>query len=119
MNIIERAERRKARRRYNIKQKNQRGLPRLVIFRSNKNISAQIIDDKSGKILAACYSVEEAVTKKGYNKEGATSVGKEIAARALKNKINEVVFDIGSYKYHGRVAALVEAALSSGLGQKG
>lgn len=115
MNIAEKTERRKTRRRYNLQQKNHRGLPRMTIFRSNKNISVQIIDDKVGKTVVACSSLEKDLNTKGYNKEGATLIGKKIAERALAKKINEVVFDIGIYKYHGKVASLIEAALASGL----
>lgn len=115
MKVIKRVERRKLRRRYNLQQQNHRGLPRMTIFRSNKNISVQIIDDKAGKTLASCSSLEKDIKTKGYNKEGATLVGKKIAERALAKNVNDVVFDIGSYKYHGRIASLIEAAIASGL----
>jgi large subunit ribosomal protein L18 len=93
--------------------------PRLSVFRSSKNIYAQIIDDTNSKTLVNASSltkgVSEDVKKKGGNKEGAALVGKLIAERALKSGIKKVVFDRNGFLYHGRVKALAEAAREGGL----
>ena len=92
--------------------------PRLCVFRSNTNIYAQIIDDEAGKTLVSASTLEKEVKssiENGSNKEGAAAVGKKIAERALAANINEVVFDRGGYIFHGRVAALAEAAREAGL----
>ena len=92
--------------------------PRLCVFRSNANIYAQIIDDEAGKTLVSASSLDKEVKasiENGSNKEGAAAVGKKIAERALAANINEVVFDRGGYIFHGRVAALAEAAREAGL----
>ena len=92
--------------------------PRLCVFRSNTNIYAQIIDDEAGKTLVSASSLDKEVKasiENGSNKEGAAAVGKTIAERALAANINEVVFDRGGYIFHGRVAALAEAAREAGL----
>lgn len=86
-------------------------VPRLNVYRSNKNIYAQIIDDSKGVTLASCNSMKE----KGNNLEVASKVGKAIALEAKKKKISKVVFDRGGYLYHGRVKALAEAARENGL----
>ena len=83
--------------------------PRLNVFRSNTQIFAQIIDDVKGVTLVSSSSVELKI-KNGGNVEGAKLVGKDIAEKAKKAKINKVVFDRGGYLYHGRVQALAEAA---------
>ena len=88
--------------------------PRLNVFRSNKNIHAQIIDDVNGKTLASANSVEMKL-ENGSNIEAAKKVGAEIAKRALAANIDHVVFDRGGYVYHGRVQALAEAAREAGL----
>lgn len=88
--------------------------PRLVVFRSNKNIEAQIIDDVKGHTLVASGSVALKLSN-GGNKEGAAKVGADIAAKALAKGITKVVFDRGGYVYHGRVAALADAAREGGL----
>ena len=88
--------------------------PRLNVFRSNTQIFAQIIDDVKGITLASSSSVELKI-KNGGNAEGAALVGKDIAEKALKLKIKNVVFDRGGYLYHGRVQALAEAARENGL----
>lgn len=88
--------------------------PRLNVFRSNKQIFAQIIDDTKGVTLVSSSSLELKLTN-GGNIEGAQAVGKDIAAKAKKAKITKVVFDRGGYLYHGRVAALAEAARENGL----
>lgn len=90
--------------------------PRLNVFRSNKQIYAQIIDDTTGKTLCSASSIEKEVdTKNGSNVEAATKVGTLIAKRAIDLKIEAVVFDRGGYLYHGRVKALAEAARAAGL----
>ena len=88
--------------------------PRLNVFRSNTQIFAQIIDDVKGVTLVSSSSVELKI-KNGGNVEGAKLVGKDIAEKAKKAKINKVVFDRGGYLYHGRVQALAEAARENGL----
>ncbi len=88
--------------------------PRLVVFRSNKHIEAQIIDDVKGVTLASASSVQLKLSN-GNNVEGAKVVGAKIAEAALAKKIKNVVFDRGGYIYHGRVAALAEAAREGGL----
>jgi large subunit ribosomal protein L18 len=87
--------------------------PRLCVFRSNKHIYAQLINDENGKVLLAASDLE--VKKGGTKKELAHEVGKLIAQKAKKKKIEKVVFDRGGYKYHGRVKALAEGAREQGL----
>ena len=90
--------------------------PRLSVFRSNANISAQIIDDEKGVTLVSASSLEkELKIKNGGNTEAAKIVGAEIAKRAKKAKISKVVFDRGGYLYHGRVKALADSARQNGL----
>lgn len=86
--------------------------PRLVVHRSNLNISAQLIDDNKGITLASANDLKE---KKGTKTERASLVGKSIASNAKKNKIDNCVFDRNGYAYHGRVKALAEAAREAGL----
>ena len=88
--------------------------PRLCVFRSNKNISAQIIDDENGITLVSASSLE-LKKKNGGNIEAAKKVGEKIAEAAKKAKITKVVFDRGGYLYHGRVEALANAAREKGL----
>ena len=88
--------------------------PRLNVFRSEKNIYAQIIDDVAGNTLVAASSVEKDFGP-GSNKEAARKVGKLAAERALAKGIEEVVFDRGGYIYHGRVKELAEGAREGGL----
>ena len=91
-------------------------MPRLNVFRSNANISAQIIDDVKGVTLVSASTLEkELKIKNGGNVEAAKLIGEEIAKRAKKAKITKVVFDRGGYLYHGRVKALAEAARENGL----
>ena len=90
--------------------------PRLNVFRSNANITAQIIDDEKGVTLVSASTLEkELKIANGGNVEAAKVIGAEIAKRAKKAKIKEVVFDRGGYLYHGRVKALAEAARENGL----
>ena len=89
-------------------------VPRLCVFRSNKNISCQIIDDENGVTLASASSLSLKL-KNGGNIEAAAKVGKAIAEAAKQAKITKVVFDRGGYLYHGRVEALANAARENGL----
>jgi large subunit ribosomal protein L18 len=91
--------------------------PRLSVFKSEKNIYAQIIDDINGVTLVAASSLDKdfAAKGKGGNKEGAKLIGETVAKRAIEKGINDVVFDRGGYVYHGRVKELAEAAREAGL----
>ena len=92
------------------------GKCRLSVHRSSKNIYAQVIDDRIGKTLAAVSSLEKSLGVVGKNNiEVATKIGKEIASRALKKGIKEVVFDRGGLLYHGKIKALADAARENGL----
>ena len=109
--------RRRARLRYQLTVKSN-GRPRLSVFRSGKNIYAQIIDDSQGRTLAAASSLDKdlrAGIKTGADKAAAMAVGKLVAERALAVGVTDVVFDRGAYLYHGRVKALAEAAREGGL----
>jgi large subunit ribosomal protein L18 len=91
--------------------------PRLSVFRSVKNIYAQIIDDTTGKTLVTASSVDAAKgdLKHGGNKNAAAAIGKAIATRAVEKGITQVAFDRNGYQYHGRVKALADAAREAGL----
>ena len=89
--------------------------PRLCVFRSEKHIYAQIIDDVAGNTLVAAASNEKGFEGSGSNKEGARAVGKLVAERALAKGIDTVVFDRGGYVYHGRVQELADGAREGGL----
>jgi large subunit ribosomal protein L18 len=109
-------ERRKLRVRRTLKARTDR--PRLSVFRSSQHIYAQIIDDTSGKTLAAASSLEKDMRtslKTGADKAAAAAVGKLVAERAAKAGVTKVVFDRGSYMFHGRIKALADAARESGL----
>ena len=92
---------------------------RLVVYRSNRNIFAQIVDDNDHKTLVSASSIDKAVSdliKSTENKiKQSEIVGKELANRAKNNKIAEVIFDRNGYKYHGRIKAFAEAARKGGL----
>jgi large subunit ribosomal protein L18 len=88
--------------------------PRLSVFRSARHIRAQIVDDSTGRTIAAA-STEEKDFKNGGNVAAATSVGKKVAERAKAAGVEKVVFDRGGFRYHGRVAALADAARKEGL----
>jgi large subunit ribosomal protein L18 len=110
-------QRRKARVRRTIRER-ANGRPRLSVFRSSKQIYAQIIDDEKGETLAAASSIEKSnrdSLKTGADIEAAKVVGKLIAERAAAKGVKEVVFDRGSYMYHGRVKALADGAREGGL----
>ena len=89
--------------------------PRLAVYRSNANISAQIIDDVAGVTLVSASTVEASFVGLGSNKAAAAKIGELIAERAIKAGITTVVFDRGGYIYHGRVSELAEGARKGGL----
>ena len=89
--------------------------PRLCVYRSNANISAQIIDDERGVTLVSASTLEASFEGIGSNKEAAKKVGMTIAQRAIEKGISEVVFDRGGYIYHGRVSELAAGAREGGL----
>lgn len=89
--------------------------PRLAVFRSNRYIYAQVIDDHAGHTMAQASSREPAVGGKTLTVETAAEVGKLVAARASEAGVTEVVFDRGGFQYHGRIKALAEAARKAGL----
>ena len=89
--------------------------PRLAVYRSNANISAQIIDDVKGVTLVSASTFGSGFTGNGGNKAAAREIGKTIAQKAIAQGITEVVFDRGGYLYHGRVSELAEGAREGGL----
>ena len=89
--------------------------PRIVVFRSNRGISAQLVDDLEGRTLASASWVQLKKSFKGDKSEQAAEVGKLLAANAKRAGIEQVVFDRGGYLYHGRVKALADAAREGGL----
>jgi large subunit ribosomal protein L18 len=90
--------------------------PRLAVFRSNKHISAQVIDDRSGRTIAAASTIETDLRASATgNKDAATQVGRLVAERAKAAGVSKVVFDRGGNLYHGRVAAVADAARDAGL----
>ena len=95
------------------------GRPRLTVHRSLKYIYAQVVDDANGKTLAACSSLEKAISggkgKSAKNVEAAKKVGEELAKKALAAGVKQVAFDRGASVYHGRVKALAEGARAGGL----
>jgi large subunit ribosomal protein L18 len=102
--------------RYNIRGTEER--PRLTVFRSNRNIFAQIIDDSKGTTLCQASTLDKEISKKTgdpFNKDTARKVGMSLAVRAKALKIDKVVFDRGPYLYHGKVKALAEGAREGGL----
>ena len=112
--------RRKCKRRVRAKVQGTAQRPRLSVFRSNRHIYAQLIDDSAGRTLAAAGTKQSALVKaladaRASNKAAAQLVGKTIAAQALANGVTQVCFDRGSYRYHGRVKALADAAREAGL----
>jgi large subunit ribosomal protein L18 len=112
-----RFERRKRRSRFALKKVNS-GRARLSIFRSSKNIYAQVIDDQAGRTVAAASTVEKTLKadlKSGADQAAAEAVGKLVAERAKEAGVDTVVFDRGGYRYHGRVKAVAESARAAGL----
>ncbi len=112
-NKNESRERRHNRLRKKISGTNER--PRLSVFRSNKNIYAQIIDDIKGITIVAASTISKDFDGTGNNKEAAKKIGEDIAKKALDKGIKQVVFDRGGYIYHGRVKELAEGAREAGL----
>ena len=111
------SDRRKARVRLAIR-KNAGGRPRLSVFRSSKQIYAQVIDDARGVTLASASTLEKSNReglKTGADKAAAEQIGKLVAQRAVEAGVTEVVFDRGSYMFHGRVKALADGAREGGL----
>ncbi len=110
-------ERRRIRLRFQLRSK-AGGRPRLSVFRSGRNIHAQVIDDASGRTVAAASTLDRGLReqlKTGADSAAAAAVGKLIAERAKAAGVSQVVFDRGAYLYHGRVKALAEAAREGGL----
>ena len=92
--------------------------PRLTVYRSHRNLACQIIDDASGRTLVAVGTKDKDVRTNlayGGNKAAAQAIGKMLAEKAMAAGIKQVAFDRGHYKYHGRVAALADAAREAGL----
>jgi len=92
--------------------------PRLAVFRTHKHIYAQIIDDSAGRTLASASSMDKQIRDAigfGGNKQAAEAIGKAVAERAQAAGVKKVCFDRGEFRYHGRVAALAEAARAAGL----
>ncbi len=121
MKVLKRLDTGRTRRKYRVRNKVRRsanGRPRLSVFRSNKHMYAQIIDDTTGRTLASASTVEADLGGAGKyagNKDAAAKVGQVIAERAKAAGVETVAFDRGIYQYHGRVAALAEAARAGGL----
>ncbi len=121
MKVLKRLEVGRQRRKFRVRNKvrsSAHGRARLSVFRSNKHMYAQIIDDATGTTLASASTVEADLFGAGKyagNKDAATKVGQVIAERAKAKGIDAVVFDRGVYKFHGRIAALAEAARAGGL----
>ena len=120
MNTQKTINRRRLRRRRHVRNKlrGDAARPRLSVYRSHKHIACQLIDDLTGKTLASAGTRDKELrgdVKMGGNKVAAQLVGKAIAERAKAQGIETVRFDRGSYKYHGRVAALADAAREAGL----
>jgi len=92
--------------------------PRLTVFRTHKHIYAQIIDDSAGRTLASASSMDKQIRSSvgfGGNKQAAEAIGRAVAERAKAAGVSKVCFDRGANRYHGRVAALAEAARAAGL----
>jgi len=119
MKLIKRVHNRRVRRAFRVRNRIRKaGRLRLSVFRSNRHMYAQIIDDATGKTLVGANTMESAVSGPATyagNLDAATKVGELLASRAKENGITEVAFDRGDYKYHGRVKALAEAAREGGL----
>ncbi len=114
--ILRQRQRRRHRVRRHIRGTSER--PRLTVFRTSKHIYAQIIDDASGRTLVSASTMDKKLRENvgfGGNQAAAAAVGQEVAARAKAAGISQVCFDRGSFRYHGRVAALASAAREAGL----
>ncbi len=109
--------RRKQRVRTRVRRRNN-DRPRLSVFRSAKNIYAQVIDDRGGSTVVAASTLDKEIrdsVKSGATRDAAAAVGKLVAERAVSKGFSEVVFDRGAYLFHGRIKALAEAAREAGL----
>ncbi len=118
MKLIKRAAKQKERRGFRVQNRvRSSGRLRLTVFRSNKHIYAQIVDDVAGQTLVSASTVEKSVLPEGHGSDctAAAAVGKALATRAKEKGIVEIAFDRGSYRYHGRLAALADAAREAGL----
>ncbi len=118
MRIQKRVSQQRQRRQFRVRNRvRTTGRFRLSVFRSNKHIYAQIIDDAAGQTLVAASSAEKALSggSLGGDKDAAAKIGVALAQRAKEKGITQVAFDRGSYQYHGRVAALADAARENGL----
>ncbi len=121
MSVLRSLQNRRQRREWRVRNQVRRsanGRLRLSVTRSNKHISAQVIDDAQGVTLVSASTSEKDLRgqlKNGGNTEAATVIGKALAERCLKKGISEVVFDRGAYRYHGRIAALANGAREAGL----
>ncbi len=114
--ILRQRQRRRFRVRRSIRGTTER--PRLTIFRTHKHIYAQVVDDSTGRTLASASSMDKALRDGlgfGGNKHAAAAIGKAVAERAKAAGVSQVCFDRGSFRYHGRVAVLAEAARAAGL----
>lgn len=118
MNFERSRDRQRKRREFRVR-RNVRGTPerpRLTVFRSHKHVACQVIDDSNGKTLSSASTHDsDTQIKYGGNKEAAAQIGKLIAERTLAAGFDSVRFDRGRFKYHGRVAALADAAREAGL----
>ena len=119
MSNVSDKQRARTRRHYRVRKKvsGTQGRPRLAVFRSNRHVVAQVIDDVSGRTLAAASSLEASVRSGGAtsNRTASAAVGKLVAERAKAAGVTKVAFDRGGFLYHGRVAALADAAREEGL----
>lgn len=119
VNHIRKLARRKTQRTYRVRngiRRNSTRQHRLSIFRSNSNIYAQVIDDENGATVCAANSLQKGLVEgSGGNIDAAKAVGQKIAALALAQGISAVTLDRGSYRYHGRVAALADAVRAAGV----
>ena len=117
--MVKKFDRNKARQKRHLRVRNKiagtADCPRLNVFRSSKNIYAQIIDDNAGVTLVSASTMEKGFEGNGSNKEAARKVGEMVGKRAVEKGIETVVFDRGGYLYHGRVQELAEGARESGL----
>ncbi|MEM9985211.1 MAG: 50S ribosomal protein L18 [Bacteroidota bacterium] len=110
------ARRNRIRKRLRAKLKGTAEMPRLSVFRSNQQIYAQVIDDRQGHTLASCSSRHKDLNLQALSRiEQSREVGKKLAEMAKANGVEQVVFDRGGYRYHGRVKALAEGAREGGL----
>ncbi|MFM8578287.1 MAG: 50S ribosomal protein L18 [Planctomycetaceae bacterium] len=112
--------RQRTRRRFRVRRKlkGTAERPRLSVFRTHKHIYAQVIDDTTGKTIASASSVDSQLREAcgfGGNRQAAEAIGKALAERARAAGVQKVCFDRGSFRYHGRVAALADAARAAGL----